>query len=144
MSTLNVGNVISNQVISGIISATNQITSNQYDISFFTPILNAAYGSNPVTGSFTLSKKSTCIFSFSGSAYRTSAGLMNLVLSVTGSGNIGTTTVYTNETFSHKCFPTSFASRVLTPGTYTVSLTISTSYDSADYGNCSVLAIPTN
>lgn len=133
--------VVGNTRITGALSA------GQYNITTHTPIQNATFstsgGGGTVSGTFTIPVKSSCLFSFNGTGYRSSGTNINMTLSVTGIGNLATVFYYTNEINSHKTSPTGYATATLTSGTWTVVITCDGNTDNNDRGNCSVISIPT-
>jgi hypothetical protein len=131
----------------GDVRVTGILTAAQYNITTHVPIQNVTFNTvtsnGTVSGSFTISVKSNCLFSFNGTAYKSSGNIINMTLSINGIGNLTTISYYTNELSSHKSSPTGYALATLNPGTYTVVITCDSSTDNNDRGNCSVLAIPT-
>lgn len=126
----------------GTVSAT-MLATGATGIDVFVPFNNTSL-SGGASGTFTLSTRSKCLFSFGGSAYDTSAGGMTLTLAVTTIGTIAQIFWYTNETSSHKASPPGYGIQTLDAGTWTVTLTHSDSLvDGNDRGSCSILAIPT-
>lgn len=92
-------------------------------------------------GSFTLTEKSLCVFVWSSSAYsNTTAGLMLNYFSIDGIGTINSMNQYTNETLSHKAFPTGAVLYTLNAGTYTARITTANAFDGNDRGSCLLLA----
>lgn len=132
---------------SGNFSISGGISASQYNITTHVPIQNGTFSTassnGTVAGTFTLSVKSICLFSFNGTTYRGDAGGMTLTLSLNGIGNLTSVFFYTNEGSSHKSSPTGYVNYTLNAGTYTVVITSSHNTDNNDRGNCSVLAIPT-
>lgn len=114
-------------------------------IRFFNVIDNSSFGGSATgqsrIGTLTLTKKSLCIFTWSATAYRLSAGTIIATLSIDGIGNLQQTNWYTNETSSHKSSPGKQISYTLNPGTYTIRITVDQMTDVNDYANCGVIAI---
>jgi hypothetical protein len=131
----------------GDVRVTGILTAAQYNITTHVPIqnvtFNTATSNGTVSGSFAISVKSNCLFSFNGTAYKASGNIINMTLSITGVGNLTSISYYTNETSSHKASPTGYVTTTLNAGTYTVVITCDSNTDTNDRGNCSVLAIPT-
>ena len=111
-------------------------------VDVFVPFNNASLVSG-ASGTFTLSTRSKCLFSFGGSSYKTSGNTMTLTLAVTSIGTIAQILWFTNESSSHKASPPGYGIQTLDAGTWTVTLTSDANVDGNDRGSCSILAIAT-
>jgi hypothetical protein len=145
LSNLANGDSIVTTADTGTVSATMLATGvigTGAGIDAFVPFNNAILSSG-ASGTFTLSKRSKCLFSFGGSSFKTSGTGMTLTLAVTTIGTIAQIYWYTNETGSHKASPPGYGIQTLDAGTWTVTLTSDANVDNNDRGSCSILAIPT-
>ena len=124
----------------GTVSAT-MLATGATGIDVFVPFNNADLSSG-ASGTFTLSTRSKCLFSFGGSSFKNAAGTMTLTLAVTTIGTIAQILWFTNESASHKASPPGYGIQTLDAGTWTVTLTSNASVDPNDRGSCSILAIP--
>lgn len=131
----------------GTVSAST-INSSQYNnasgISVIPSYSIVVNNGTPNTAySLTVPTKSVCYFTWSTTAYSTSAGPKTANLVIDGVATVSSIGFYFNTTFEHHAFPTSQGSYTLNAGSYNLRITHNASSDSNDKISIFAIMVPT-